>query len=161
MYARLISTPSVLIVEDCGLTRTVLASVLRHEGFREVRPARDGLEALDVLAEWTPDVLVLDLEMPVMSGLQLLNVLQSLRAVPVIISTVLPPNAWQVKAALACGAVAYFRKPQNAQPSELRAALRQLAREIREVARPTGPSGGARSRPISAPPVRGRRPLQC
>ena len=66
---------TVLIVDDEALVRELLARFLEIRGY-QVRSARSGIEALSMLAEWKPDVMVLDLIMPGMNGVE---VLQSLR----------------------------------------------------------------------------------
>jgi len=57
----------VLLVEDEDSIGQVVADVLTLEGY-EVRRARNGREALDVLRDWLPTVILLDLMMPVMDG---------------------------------------------------------------------------------------------
>ena len=57
----------VLVVEDDALLRMLLAEILRDEGFA-VRTAANGAQGLDQGAAWAPDVIVLDLLMPVMDG---------------------------------------------------------------------------------------------
>jgi CheY-like chemotaxis protein len=59
--------PIVLIVEDESPIREVIADVLQERGF-QVLPAANGAEALEVLDTVRPDVMVLDLLMPVMHG---------------------------------------------------------------------------------------------
>jgi CheY-like chemotaxis protein len=56
-----------LVVEDDEDTRDVLTMLLTVLGF-EVREAKNGKEALDTLGKWRPDLIVLDLMMPVMNG---------------------------------------------------------------------------------------------
>jgi CheY-like chemotaxis protein len=58
---------SALVIEDDEDTRDVLTMLLTVLGV-EVREARNGREALDVLKLWRPDLIVLDLMMPVMNG---------------------------------------------------------------------------------------------
>jgi CheY-like chemotaxis protein len=58
----------VLVVEDDGLFRCVLGETLAAEG-HEVRLAADGFRALEILREWEPDLIVLDLGLPLMNGL--------------------------------------------------------------------------------------------
>jgi DNA-binding response OmpR family regulator len=57
----------VLVVDDDALIRDTLATALGDEGYA-VRVATDGRAALDTLGSWQPDVIVLDLMMPVMDG---------------------------------------------------------------------------------------------
>jgi len=57
----------VLVVDDDALIRDTLATALSDEGYA-VRVAGDGRAALATLGEWRPDVIVLDLMMPVMDG---------------------------------------------------------------------------------------------
>jgi two-component system, chemotaxis family, chemotaxis protein CheY len=57
----------VLVVDDDPGIRDILGSALQDDGY-EVREAVHGADALEVLAEWPPDVILLDLMMPVMDG---------------------------------------------------------------------------------------------
>ena len=59
----------VLVVDDDALIRDTLATALGDEGYA-VRVASDGRAALDTMGHWRPDVIVLDLMMPVMDGWQ-------------------------------------------------------------------------------------------
>ena len=61
------SVTRVLVVEDDTILRETLAEVMSDEG-HEVRSAADGQAALDVLAQWEPDVILLDLMMPRMDA---------------------------------------------------------------------------------------------
>lgn len=65
---------SVLIVDDDKYFRKTLTSILTAKGFK-VEVAENGLNALEVLKSITPDVIVLDLHMPIMSGVELMNTL--------------------------------------------------------------------------------------
>jgi CheY-like chemotaxis protein len=65
----------ILIVEDHAEVREPLAMLLRHEGF-EARRAANGSEALALLALETPDLILLDMVMPKMDGLTLLELLR-------------------------------------------------------------------------------------
>jgi CheY-like chemotaxis protein len=62
--------PTVLLVEDDPDMRTYMESWLRAEGYR-VRSAGNGREALDILGDEIPCVMVVDLMMPVMDGVEL------------------------------------------------------------------------------------------
>jgi two-component system, OmpR family, response regulator MprA len=77
----------ILAVEDDPPTAEVVRSVLEGEG-HEVRVAADGRKALAELAGWQPDVVILDLMLPALSGHELLRYLRELpeyRQVPVLV----------------------------------------------------------------------------
>jgi CheY-like chemotaxis protein len=57
----------ILIAEDDAPSRTMLATVLAHEG-HTVAAAANGLAALDLAAAWPPDLILVDMKMPVMDG---------------------------------------------------------------------------------------------
>ena len=59
--------PQILVVEDDDAIRGLVSEVLRDDGY-DVREASNGIEALDRLREQRPDLIVLDLMMPVMDG---------------------------------------------------------------------------------------------
>jgi len=61
--------PLIMIVDDSLTVRKITSRLLVREGF-EVVTARDGVEALEMLAEETPDVILLDIEMPRMDGFE-------------------------------------------------------------------------------------------
>jgi CheY-like chemotaxis protein len=62
----------VLLVEDAPFLRYAFGRLLRMSGF-DVREANDGREALDCLAEFHPDLVLTDLMMPVMDGVELIR----------------------------------------------------------------------------------------
>jgi CheY-like chemotaxis protein len=68
-------TTKLLIVDDESLVRALLAQIFRQRGY-EVKTAGNGLGALKIMREWTPEILVLDLNMPEMSGFELLSIVR-------------------------------------------------------------------------------------
>jgi CheY-like chemotaxis protein len=81
--------PSILIVDDDPIIRDVLVEALQDEGY-DVISCRDGQEALEVVSEQAPDLILLDLMMPRVDGWefrqrQLAD--ESLREIPVIVLT--------------------------------------------------------------------------
>ena len=83
--------PKVIVAEDEPALAKVLKLRLEIEGF-DVRTAGDGAEALDLIAEERPDVLVCDLMMPVMDGYEVCRTIKSdpaLKDIPVLILTAL------------------------------------------------------------------------
>jgi len=73
------SRTKVLLVEDDEATCTMYAMALRMEGF-QVRTAADGLVALQTLEVFDPDVVILDLRLPIASGFEVLHELRASRA---------------------------------------------------------------------------------
>jgi CheY-like chemotaxis protein len=70
-----VSHKTILIVDDNATLRMTLSLILRQEGYR-VRVAADGFSALPEMRQGTPDVLLSDLNMPGMSGFELLSVVR-------------------------------------------------------------------------------------
>ena len=80
---------SVLIVEDTPIVREPLEKLLRYEGY-ETEAASNGVEALEAVRRRTPDVILLDVAMPKMNGVEFLQQLRGeerWRDVPVILLT--------------------------------------------------------------------------
>ena len=101
----------VLVVDDEARGRGALMRLLAHEGY-ETLAAGDGVEALRTLETRTPDVILLDLVMPGMDGLELLDALHrhpQWKALPVVVLTGLS-DTQTVNRAHQLGAKAYLVK---------------------------------------------------
>jgi len=100
----------VLLVDDESKFCQVVAKFLRGRGY-EVATAGSGTEALLALDRFVPDVMVLDIRMPGLSGLELLKLVRSRFFVPrIIMVTVLDPEE-AAQEAIRLGANAYMCKP--------------------------------------------------
>ena len=119
---------SVLVVEDTELLRRMYADRLKLDGFN-VLTAADGLEAMSALREATPDLILLDLIMPMMSGLEVLERVQSdsrLRNIPVLILSNLGDDA-DIRRGIEMGAVDYLIK-NDARPADISARITLILR---------------------------------
>lgn len=102
--------PAVMVVDDQTLVRQGIKTLLELGGITVVAEAADGKQALEALAQQQPDVLLLDLRMPVYDGLWLLEKLQgSGSEVPVLILTTFDDDVL-VLDALRAGARGYLLK---------------------------------------------------
>lgn len=111
----------VLVVDDSITTRTLEKNILETAGF-DVRTAIDGVEAWALLQEWSCEVVIADVEMPAMNGLELTRLIKAdpyTRDIPVIILTSLAKPE-QRQAGLDAGADAYLVKSQFNQEELLR-----------------------------------------
>ena len=101
----------ILIVDDSRIIRRVLTNTLQEAGYEIVGEASNGEEALKVLETVTPDLVTLDITMPVMDGLETLNNIKekypSLKVI--MISAAGQKN--KVIQALKDGALDFIRKP--------------------------------------------------
>ncbi|HXS97375.1 MAG TPA: response regulator transcription factor [Candidatus Limnocylindrales bacterium] len=122
----------VVIAEDQAMVRGALAALLGTEGdFEIVAQARDGREALEFVTSMKPDVLVTDIEMPHLTGLELASEIQrqKLPVRVVIVTTFARPG--YLRRALDAGVAGYLLK--DAPASTLAAAIRRIRGGIRVI----------------------------
>ena len=122
--------PSVLLVEDEPAQRAVLSYNLEAEGF-EVRTADNGEDALSLISEEAPDLILLDWMMPHVSGIEVCRRLKArpeTRGIPVIMLSARSEEVDKVRG-LETGADDYVIKPYSV--VELMARLRAQLRRVR------------------------------
>jgi len=135
----LISPIRVLIVDDSAFVRKVLRELLSTTAEIEVVGiARDGLDALEKVAELKPDVLTLDLMMPNLDGLGVLEGLPLEGAPRVIVVSISDGETELGAAALQAGALHIVRKPTALATDQLYELRDELIRKVKQaaVARP-------------------------
>jgi two-component system, chemotaxis family, protein-glutamate methylesterase/glutaminase len=143
----------VLVVDDSAVAREVLSTVLRRDGFA-VDCAPNGSVALQRIATRRPDVVVLDLEMPGMNGLELLERIMSTDPLPVVVcSGIAQPGAIAAIRALELGAVEVIPKPSGG----IRAILDS---EDERVSRVVHGAAAARTQRLRIRPVAAHPPIQ-
>jgi DNA-binding response OmpR family regulator len=116
----------ILVVDDEERILNFLNSKLKASGY-EVLTASDGLDGLEQAQTQEPDLIVLDLLMPKMDGLEVLKQVREFSAVPIIILTAKDPDADRIKG-LQLGADDYLPKPFN--PDELVARIEAIRRRL-------------------------------
>jgi two-component system chemotaxis sensor kinase CheA len=117
---------SVLVVDDSMTTRMLEKSILEAHGYR-VRIAVDGMEALELLRNEKPDLVIADIEMPRLDGFGLIEAMKkdrNLQKIPVIVVSSVERREDQERG-LALGADAYIVKRKFDQ-EELLSAIRQI-----------------------------------
>jgi DNA-binding NtrC family response regulator len=114
----------VLVVEDSDIQRMTLAELVRRWGY-DAETASDGLEALEKMLLFRPSVVISDLQMPRMGGIELLGVLRS--TVPDVDFIIVTGYGTleKAEAVTALGAIDYLEKPVDLE--KLQADLRRLA----------------------------------
>ncbi|MCZ0735634.1 response regulator [Phreatobacter sp. AB_2022a] len=130
------SEPHILLVDDDGEIRRLVTKFLRESGFR-VTSVRDGREMRETLKSTSVDLIVLDLMLPGISGLELCRELRAESAIPIVMLTARGDDLDRVLG-LEFGADDYISKPFN---------TRELAARIRAVLRRTTAQGETRLDP--------------
>ena len=121
------SEPIILIVDDEPSISEVVSIYLERAGYR-VRVARDGQAALDILKEQPPDLVVLDLMLPKVDGLEITRRLRAQGEIPIIILTARREETDRILG-LEMGADDYVVKPFS--PRELVSRVKAVLRRTR------------------------------
>jgi two-component system KDP operon response regulator KdpE len=117
----------ILIVDDEPQIIRVLKTALSTQGY-SVRTSLNGLDGLIAFREWNPDLVITDLSMHEMSGIELCHQIRSTSTTPIIVLSVRDQEAVKI-AALDAGADDYVTKPFSIQELQARARA-QLRRRI-------------------------------
>src|SRR5215475_11464504 len=120
----------VLVVDDEPQITRVLKTVLSSQGY-QVRTAAEGESALASFSEWHPELVITDLYMPRMDGLELCRRIRAVSSVPIIVLSVKGEERSKVEA-LDSGADDYVTKPFGIDEllARVRAALRRSGGEV-------------------------------
>jgi response regulator NasT len=126
------ATPrTVVIAEDETLIRMDLAEMLAEEGYDVVGQAGDGQRAVELAEELRPDLVILDVKMPVLDGIAAAEAIAGKRIAPVVILTAFSQREL-VERARDAGAMSYLVKPFT--QSELVPAIEMAVSRFSEIA---------------------------
>jgi len=119
--------PTILVVDDEAQITRVLKTTLSAQGYG-IRTAADGAQALLEMKNWPPDLVITDLRMPNMDGLELCRRVRAQSRIPIIVLSVKGEEANKIEA-LDAGADDYVTKPFsiNELLARVRAALRRAS----------------------------------
>lgn len=125
--------PHILVVDDEPQITRVLRTTLVAQGY-EIRVANDGEMALEIMKDWTPHLIITDLSMPRLNGVELCRRVRTVSQVPVLVLSVRDQERQKIEA-LDAGADDYITKPfsMNEFLARVRANLRR-APKAEEVA---------------------------
>jgi two-component system KDP operon response regulator KdpE len=118
----------ILVVDDEPQITRVLRTALSSQGY-DIRVANDGETAQEIMKDWTPDLVITDLSMPNMDGLELCRRLRQTTQVPILVLSVRGEERTKVQA-LDAGADDYVTKPFGIE--ELLARVRVSLRRARD-----------------------------
>lgn len=130
MSAATAENSRILVVDDEPQITRVLRTVLSSQGY-QVRTAAEGEAALSTFTEWRPELVITDLYMPHMDGVELCRRIRAMSTVPIIVLSVKGEERTKVEA-LDAGADAYVTKPFGIDEllARVRAALRRGGGEL-------------------------------
>src|SRR4051812_6083562 len=134
--------PRILVVDDEPQLTRVLRTGLKSHGY-DVRTAADGLSGFETFKDWHADLVITDLAMPNMNGLELCRKLREISPVPIIILSAKGEEKTKIEA-LDLGADDFVTKPFGIDEllARIRAALRRAVTPVVNGAEPTSLEDG-------------------
>jgi response regulator NasT len=100
----------ILIADDEPLQRMDLRDMLTEQGYQVIGEVRDGLSAVRRARQERPDVVIMDIQMPIMDGLSAAEILTREKIAPVVLATALSDQA-SIQRATRAGVISYIIKP--------------------------------------------------
>ncbi|RZN61667.1 chemotaxis-specific protein-glutamate methyltransferase CheB [Methanonatronarchaeum sp. AMET6-2] len=124
-----------LITDDSRFMREVLRNILEKGGVEVVGTAENGVEAVSKVDECNPDVVTMDLEMPVMGGIEAIEKIMDRHPTPILVlSSHSTKNAELTMEALDRGAIDFFVKPGGDKSIEISKLSKELVEKVKAVA---------------------------
>jgi two-component system, chemotaxis family, protein-glutamate methylesterase/glutaminase len=137
------STPryKVLVVDDSRFTRRIIQLVLEKSGaFDVVGCAVDGVEGLEKIREFNPDVVTVDFDMPRMNGMEMIRRLRAESSIPAVLVSALPAVTSELENELSrIGVTETVLKTLSDKPADLILFAEDLVTKLRRVCEARGP----------------------
>ena len=146
-----------LVVDDSHFMRTVISDMLEDGGIQVVDQAANGKEAVELVAKHEPDVVTMDVEMPVMNGIEAVERIMQETPTPILmLSAVTTDGADATLEAIDKGAIDFFTKPGGSISTKLSGQKEELVAAVRSTAQ-ADPTAGAGTptpapQPVEEPP---------
>lgn len=121
---------SILIVDDNDMTRETLRVILRHDTYNVVGEAADGSAAVEMVRKFRPNIILLDVVMPKVSGLEALRAIKLVSNDVAILMVTANKDQTTVAEAVQAGINGYIVKPFNAK--KVLDTVQQVANKIRQ-----------------------------
>ena len=121
--------PHILVVDDEPQITRVLRTSLSAQGY-DIRVANSGEMALEIMKDWSPNLIITDLSMPSVDGVELCRAVRAVSRIPILVLSVRDKERQKVEA-LDAGADDYITKPfgMNELMARVRANLRRVSTE--------------------------------
>ena len=144
----------ILLIDDSSLVRDILtrsiAAQAEEQGLRVIGVAVNGREGLEKLVQFKPDVVVTDMDMPVMNGLEFIRHAMATFPTPIIVLSSWTQNDKNITLqALEAGAVDFIPKPSAMSPNGFDETLKRLVVKIKAAARASGVIGAVKRDALS------------
>ena len=141
----------VLVVDDSAFVRKTIAAILgRSPRLEVVGFAGDGEEALEQVLRLRPDVVTVDLEMPVMNGVQFIEAQMGRAPLPIVVVSAVDPDGSLAGASMRAGAAEFVLKPTHLADQRLTQIENDLLEKVHAVAEIAGESLLDETMPSSA-----------
>ncbi len=124
----------VLIVDDSAAIRSLFTKAFEKAGLKVVGAASDPFEARELLIKHSPDVMTLDIEMPKMNGVQFLEKIMKHLPIPTVMVSSLSADGAAALKCLDLGAIEFFHKTSQHDPTAIREMGEILVEKVRAAA---------------------------
>ena len=114
----------ILLVDDALMMRVLLRGILEAGGYEVIAEATDGKEAMELYRTHRPDVVTMDIVMPIQGGIETVRALRIFDPEARVVMVSAMGQEWLITEAMEAGALAYLLKPFN--PDQVLSVMRMI-----------------------------------